>query len=489
MAVVVRKLSKQKLHLSNLPKLFQEQWFENEVYTWQPDIDKVIQRGVKRDYSDDQFLHEFVVQALKDRQYIVAAYVINERFDIFGQSPMAYAMSLNDPSLLFVLLALGNDVNGQYYKDIDDVDDHYSLLRLAYENGSEPLFNLLLLHPSINLNRTEWSISDLSEISVFLGQGYQYDYFYPALILLDEKYQQIWPYLSIDVNHEYENGNTLFLVASEQEDYQRMTRLYQLGANIHPDSYNWGSPLFQGLSEYERKGKSRLLDWYANIYEPLIYQDPDVGGGLLGLLEPDVSDEVREQFGLQFWPLIRKFDEHFLAKQQYRLFAPNLNPVFEYSPELAILAEQMDSYVSSFMRRRNLQAVSILNDMQRVYKVDFANDILDLKVCLENGHIQLTVVEYFESQDFMLRSSLSEKLLQPNIKYVELTELTEFQLCYLLLSASIEDWIEVHTYIKDTFGYELFCFSSYDEYIKYRGISDKDTESAYNAERGVRAFL
>lgn len=63
-------------------------------------------------------------------------------------------MDFNDPSLLFALLVFGNDVNGQYYKDIDD-EKWYSLLRLAYENGSEALFNLLLLHPKIDLGQVE----------------------------------------------------------------------------------------------------------------------------------------------------------------------------------------------------------------------------------------------------------------------------------------------------------------------------------------------
>ena len=67
----MRQISKQKLNLSNLPKLFQERWFENEVHSWQPDIDEMRQRGLKGDYADDQSCHEFVLKALKDKQYLV----------------------------------------------------------------------------------------------------------------------------------------------------------------------------------------------------------------------------------------------------------------------------------------------------------------------------------------------------------------------------------------------------------------------------------
>ncbi len=497
----MNKLSKQKLHLSNLPKLFREQWFEREVDFWQPYIDEMKQRGVKRDYSDDQFLHEFIVQALKDRQYLVAAYVINDRSDIFEQSPMVYAMKLNDPTLLFVLLAFGNNVNGAYYKDIDS-EEEYSLLRLAYENGYEALFNLLLLHPKIDLNVMEsWETED-SEVSVFIGQGYLYDFFCPALILLDKKFEQVFPYLSIDVNHEY-GEKTLFLLAADENNFEAMTRLYHLGANIHPESDNWGSPLFRGLSQYQSKGQSKLLDWYADLYEPLIYQDPDIGGGLRGLLESDVSDEVREKFGLQFWPLVRQFDEHQLSKQQYRLFAPHIEPIYQCDPELASLATKMDATSSDvsayqngiFLRRHTLRSVSILNDMERIYRVGFANNVYDIKALLSvgDGYLQLTVNDEFGIQDFILSDSLSVSLLRnefhSTMKYIDLGNLTEFQLSHRLLSAYIQDWIEVHTYIKDNFGYRLFCFNTYEEYIKFRGITDDGTELMHDAKRGLSAFL
>ncbi len=458
-----------------------------EVDYWRPHIDEIRQRGVKRGYSDDQSLHEFVIQALKDRQYIVAAYVINGRFDILNQSPMVYAMSLNDPTLLFTLLAFGNDVNGQYYKDID-ADEHYSLLHLAYESGSEVLFNLLLLHPTLDINRAEFSTSDLSEISVFMGQGYQYDYFYPALILLDEKYQQIWPYLGIDVNHEYENEQTLFLIASEQSDYQRMTRLYQLGANIHPDSYDWGSPLYRGLSEYQCKGKSKLLDWYANIYEPLIYQDLDAGGGILGLLEGNVSNEIRKKFGLQHWPTMQsEFDELEIVKQKYRVFAPNLEPVFKVSKSLGALIHDMDNYcrvsgsesylINNFVfnRPKPLQPVSILNDMERVYKVAFGRGFQNVEVVFSGLNMELILTNSSDVKEiFVIPNEISSILLgtdsENGFHDSEFANMTEFQLMYLLLNASLDDWMKVHHYLEEEFNVTLFCFDSRDEYKYCRGI-------------------
>lgn len=334
-------------------------------------------------------------------------------------------------------------------------------------------------------------------MSVFLGQEYQYDYFYPALVLLADKYHQAFPYLNIDVNHEYENEKTLFLVACEQEDYQRMTRLYELGANIHPNNDSWGSPLYEGVDEYKRKGDSKLLNWYASIYEPLINQDIEFGGGLLSLLEPSVSDEVREMFGLKNYPLVRQTDDHQLAKQQYRLFAPNLQPVFNCAPELVELAHQMDSSSvnisayqhGDFMRRGSLQSVSILNDMERIYRIEFASCLSDLKATFELNFIQLTIVDEFGSRNFNLSDSLSERLLDSNMKYIDLAEITEFQLSYLLLSAFIQDWIAVHDYIRDTYDYTLFSFDTYEEYVEYRGITVNDTGSKSEAECGISTFL
>ncbi|WP_195744739.1 hypothetical protein, partial [Vibrio parahaemolyticus] len=78
------------------------------------------------------------------------------------------------------------------------------------------------------------------------------------------------------------------------------------------ESYDWGCPLSKAIAEYKRKGESKLLDWFADIYRPLLDKDPDVGGGLLQLMEPDISDDLREKFGLWAWPLFQpeqEFDE------------------------------------------------------------------------------------------------------------------------------------------------------------------------------------
>ncbi|TOO97344.1 hypothetical protein, partial [Vibrio parahaemolyticus] len=211
---------------------------------------------------------------------------------------------------------------------------------------------------------------------------------------MDPKYSQILPCLNIDFDYEYDGEQTLFLLALEKQDFERMTALYKQGANILPESYDWGCPLTKAIAEYKRKGESKLLDWYADIYRPLLDKDPDVGGGLLQLMEPYISDDLREKFGLWAWPLIQpeqEFDEIKIAQHLYRVFTPNIEPVLDsVSPSKAELIADLEKYSDSgypngnsqFVRQKALQPVSIYSDFERIYKIAFNPEIEDIKIAV-----------------------------------------------------------------------------------------------------------
>ncbi|EKA7413740.1 hypothetical protein QUO08_001351 [Vibrio parahaemolyticus] len=486
----MRKITKQKLHISNLPKLFEDNWFEKTWDKVEPELEIYRTKHPLVKFENDEQLHTYILKVLGEGDYIGAAYIINYESDIFNQPPMVYAMQFDDPSLLFALFLFRNDVNGQYYKNIDS-DEWYSLLRIAYENDSEALFNLILLHPLLNLNTCEWTENEDSEISVFIGQDYQYDYFYPAFVLLDPKYSQILPYLSIDFDYKYDGDQTLFLIAAEKQDFERMTALYKLGANILPESYDWGCPLTKAIAEYKRKGHSKLLDWYADIYRPLLDKEPDVGGGLLQLMEPDISDDLREKFGLWAWPLIQpeqEFDEIKIAQHLYRVFTPNIEPVLDsVSPSKSKLIADLEKYSDSgndeaypngnsqFVRQKALQPVSIYSDFERIYKIAFNQEIENIKIAVVGRSIEVYLNrKHWDEERFLIPEKESMYILgyesNKDFQYVDLANITEYQLMHLLLNSQLDDILELHHYIKDNYNISIFCYESRDEYKYCRGV-------------------
>ncbi|EHK0749311.1 hypothetical protein [Vibrio parahaemolyticus] len=487
----MKKITKQTLRISNLPKLFEDNWFEKTWDKVEPELEIYRTKRPLVKFENENSQHTYIQNALEEGDYIGAAYIINYASDIFNQSPMVYAMRFDDPSLLFALFLFRNDVNGQYYKDIDS-DEWYSLLRVAYENDSKALFNLILLHPLLNLNTCEWTENEDSEISVFLGQGYQYDYFYPAFVLLDPKYSPILPYLNIDFDYEYDGEQTLFLLASEKQDFARMTELYKQGANILPESYDWGCPLSKAIAEYKRKGESKLLDWYADIYRPLLDKEPDVGGGLLQLMEPGISDDLREKFGLWAWPLNHiepKFDESKVAKHLYRVFAPIMEPVFDnISRSNCFLIDDFEKYSDSgndeaypngnsqFVRQKALQPVSIYSDFERIYKIAFNQEIEDIRIGVVGRSIEVYLNrKHWDEERFLIPEKESMYILgyesNKDFQYVDLANITEYQLMHLLINSQLDDILELHHYIKDNYDISIFCYESRDEYKYCRGVS------------------
>lgn len=510
----MRKITKQTLHITNLPKLFKNNWFEKTWDKVEPELEIYRTKRPLVKFENENSQHTHIQKALDEGEYIYAAYIINYASDIFNQSPMVYAMQFDDPSLLFALFLFCNDVNGQYYKDIDS-DEWYSLLRIAYENNTEALFNLILLHPLLNLNTCEWTENEDSEISLFLGQGYQYDYFYPAFVLLDPKYSPILPYLNFDFDYKYDGEQTLFLLASEKQDFERMTALYKLGANILPESYDWGCPLTKAIAEYKRKGDSRLLDWYADIYRPLLDKDPDVGGGLLQLLKPDIDDKLRGKFGLFHWPLNKpepKFDDVEVAKHLYRVYVPNLEPVFEkVSSSIGQVISDMENCSeyydgqgypnrdSKFIRPKTLQPISIYNDFERIYKLAFFEEVSDVKIGVVGRSLEVILSgKHWDEERFLLPEKESRIVLglesNKELHDMDLVNITEYQLMHLLLNSELDDVLELQYFLKEQHNTALFCFDSRDEYKYCRGVcggklSEEQKQQADSIELALDVLL
>ncbi|TOL15160.1 hypothetical protein [Vibrio parahaemolyticus] len=324
---------------------------------------------------------------------------------------------------------------------------------------------------------------------------------------MDPKYSQILPCLNIDFDYEYDGEQTLFLLALEKQDFERMTALYKQGANILPESYDWGCPLTKAIAEYKRKGESKLLDWYADIYRPLLDKDPDVGGGLLQLMEPYISDDLREKFGLWAWPLIQpeqEFDEIKIAQHLYRVFTPNIEPVLDsVSPSKAELIADLEKYSDSgypngnsqFVRQKALQPVSIYSDFERIYKIAFNPEIEDIKIAVAGRSIQVYLNrKHWDEERFLIPEKESMYILgyesNKDFQYVDLANITEYQLMHLLLNSQLDDILELHHYIKDNYAISIFCYESRDEYKYCRGVSGgKLSEERKQQEDNIELVL
>ncbi|TOB62573.1 hypothetical protein CGK02_12845 [Vibrio parahaemolyticus] len=57
-----------------------------------------------------------------------------------------------------------------------------------------------------------------------------------------------------------------------------------------------------------------------------------------------------------------------------------------------------------------------------------------------------------------------------DFQYVDLANITEYQLMHLLINSQLDDILELHHYIKDNYDISIFCYESRDEYKYCRGV-------------------
>jgi hypothetical protein len=478
------------LKTSNLSKLLKEKWFDKKHAEFQVAAEALKLDKPSFNFEGDQETHAWVKQSLKAKDYISVAYLLSESNAFLNQSPMAYVICLGDVNLVMAMLAFEQDVNGQYYKDLDSTEFYYPLT-LAMTLNKEYVFNLLLLHPQVD-PMYEQAIDGEDyedyEDDVFIGQGYQYESIKPFNRLFDTPYHDALPYLNIDLDRYYDSfENTLFLRAYEYNDVATMELRFSLGANIFVKNDDYTTRFTYALDEYKENGSSKTLDWYAEKLKPIMEKCIKNDGGLAQLFTEPIDDKLIEKFGLiDFHELIEDKNDDIdqLKRKQeranYRVFYPNLFTSNHIEPDRLYWLRIAEEYVLDDLRslekrpaipHKKIEPISVFDDLRRIYPALFASAIQDLKISMVSNQLELTIQsamkpELVTIEVHLLPEDVTRRVLDHNFFHKDLTELTSYQLMALFLNCSLDELSELDEsllgngpQIFDIYGIEYDFFS------------------------------
>jgi hypothetical protein len=482
------------LKTSNLSKLLKEKWFDKKHAEFQVAAEALKLDKPSFNFEGDQETHTWVKQSIKAKEYISVAYLLSSSTDILNQYPMAYVIGLGDVNLVMAMLAFGQDANGQYYKNLDSIEFYYPLT-LAMELNKEYVFNLLLLHPQVDPMYEQAFESEDSEISVFMGQGYQYGYVRPYTRLFEAPYHDALPYLNLDLDREYDpfNGgfnNTLFAIADMKKDIARMDLLFSLGANIFAEDDEGTSRFIYALEEYKENGSSKTLDWYAEKLKPIIEKcGKNIYGSLIQSLDEPINYTLIEKFGLSGVAEFiedKNYDNDKIKQKQaradYRSFYPNLITTEHMESEELYWLEISEQYVLDDLQERptiphkKIEPISVFDDLRRIYRGAFTREIQDVKVSMVSNQLELTIQaairpELVTIEVHLLPDDVTRRILDHNFSHRDLTELTGYQLMTLFLNSPIDDLLEINEYLPEDTP-QLFSFDRVDEYLYERRMFD-----------------
>lgn len=436
-------------------------------------------------FSDDDEKDEWVRAALEKKEFVKISLVLKGVQTIFNQSLMSYIMELGNTNLLMAMLASGVDVNGRCYKDLDDLEFGY-LFSLAMVQDTDYLFNLLLLHPEIDLSISVNNDGFTSE------EGWYYYQYMPLLRRLIDKptYHYILPLYDLELALKAcdANGQTLFYRAWVDNDLKQMDLLFYLGASIFPiDEEGW-SPLDYDL--YNRE--SETYRWYCRKLSDLFSGLFDSQVGFLGGLEEDIKDEVIKNIGLSkffdeieehneevklltFEEEVSSFTREFKAKfPNLRLNAGRCNKreeILDYTYKIKSLLSRDDLF--SQMEQKEQVMVPVYQDLNRIYPELLNDDLIDMHASFDESALSIKV-KYKESSNRAEKQENIEVVKQVkcpdwlasliiDLDEIQMPVLTHFQILSYFVNAPLYKLIQFNQELK-----EIINFSIFNDREKYR---------------------
>ena len=299
----MKKIKRALLATDNLKQLF-----ETHCHWYQKTVDEVLSTQIQAElcFEEQSILTENeLLKLCKKKLHSEAAkkFIDTTLYDEDDEPiiPLLWAIERNDLELTICLLALGVNVNQS-----NDDWSRYPLT-VAMQLSDNTIFNLLLLHPAIDVNISGAYQSTDSDIMEFCGIYSEGEPLIPCTILLSLEYQACYLWINIDWNMNYGNDERpLMYLFFESYDFQSMSRLVEFGAEVNPDICQYfdeyRSLLLEAIDRYYSSKTDRNIErvkWFAK-YSAILEAEDYEGGSLYEYLirEQPIDEQLIEIFKL-----------------------------------------------------------------------------------------------------------------------------------------------------------------------------------------------
>ncbi|MGF1719150.1 ankyrin repeat domain-containing protein [Vibrio kyushuensis] len=413
---------------AQLPKLAESGWFEKTC----EQIRSVNIEPKQLEVLELEFTLEQLQQLCNEGEYLLAAKRCIEEgyFETVSREiihPLLWAVEHNQLQFVFCLLALGEDVN-----QINPYNTSCALT-LAWQLRDRSIFNLLLLHPDIDIYVEGSDPVEHSEIRNFQGGFDDSAEMYPIVELLRPEYFCCHRFLEVDWDHYIGNGQHMLIdLCYEHGELDSVKMLIALGADINPYlEERWPQCYFIHQLKMDAEGEKSsnsakaLLKFYGQFYS-------------------SIFDEGFEKYPTNF--------ELFMSGSEQLIEETGLK---EIRNRIQTEKDKLNHYVSSSSLlpaqsgSANRVKISLFNDLERLGRVKLNENVYDL--VYEKRHCEHWFAVQLNNRPFPIAVSVPEE----HAHYLMAGELeiphhrwTEYQAFYHLLNMTTGYWFIEHLFNK-----------------------------------------
>jgi hypothetical protein len=380
--------------------------------------------GVNRDFR----------ALLADKEYVSAAQSLIEQCErqCDEPGPFEIAMAEGNTHLVVALLAQTN---------LAAYGFENNLLAMAVAYNRRAIFNLLLLHPDIQIQCSYEVDREAREVAEFCGIWDWCAHYCPHMWLMEAQYEPLYPVLNIDWQFPIDGntGSPLLVHLYREGNFGAMNRLVAIGADINPplDEGDQSERLIHLALENwkDNKPETQLgLKWFARYMSFLndASFDADVLTDLLSIENP----QIVELFKLN---AIAYIEDDMAEKRE--LFSDSEDDSAEFKRVLYMPLP--------YSPRHQHQACSLADDLLRLRLVELVAEVEDLQFSITDTGIKFDIYYQHNSspQSVLLPTRVLEilKFSSP----LPIAAMTSFQCQMWLLTCPTELYLWLNVLAKD----------------------------------------
>jgi hypothetical protein len=430
-------LSSQLLDSKWFKNAYEANWLEQQLKLISADAERLYEQY----YDEDNGCFNTDYETLYTVGEVAAsALVLTSTWDEEDTRPIKVAIELDSPEL--VLAIMGFEGLSQCS------EDNYLAIAVAHNNRA--IFNLLLLHPDVNVNDGYEFDREDRDIAEFFGNYKWYDYFSPLIWLIEDQYSFLYPHLNIDWDEAVtdHNGSPLLVHFYNKRDFDSMGRLADLKVDINPEVGEANTCLFHKvLNDFcDNKPDSQLgAKWYA-MQTDHVTQD-ELSTLLFEFYEfNEPSSSVYEHF---------PFFQITTLKNELSELTDKLEALTDEFDAIDKLINQHSVRGNRWRQREPSEGTSIIEDLLRLNIVKLEEGVIDIQFAITDMGIEFGVL--YERQVYLSWILLPHVVIDKvvSIDLDLLHHMTIFQRQAALLSCSPSLYLALNIIAEDQ-GLPLF---------------------------------
>lgn len=446
----MKKIKRALLATDNLKQLFETHWYQKTV-------DEVLSTQIQAElcFEEQSILTENeLLKLCKKKLHSEAAkkFINTTLYDEDDEPiiPLLWAIERNDLELTFCLLALGVNVNQS-----NDDWSRYPLT-VAMQLSDNTIFNLLLLHPAIDVNVSGAYQSPDNDIMEFCGIYSEGEPLIPCTILLSFEYQSCYSWINIDWNMNYGNDERpLMYLFFESYDFQSMSRLVEFGAEVNPDICQYfdeyRSLLLEAIDRYYSSKTDRNIErvkWFAK-YSAILEAEDYEGGSLYEYL---IREQPIDKLLIEIFKLgkIKAFYDE--AEENEKAFETAQQEDIQNALQSTCLFD--DNHRDY---RFNVN-ISLLSDLIRTRNACFNENVRDVSYIRKN-HKHWIAIEY-QDRPYPVTVEVKNEIFSSMSTHnrgeeIKFETATPYQIIYLFMKSSLDIYQLIEN-IANNKDYEIF---------------------------------